>query len=128
MRLQNNMRYSPFGTDFEYIYKLLAFGGLLTTNFMVILNSTKQNLLIIHEERKNSIKKDFELQTIMFNLEGAITIFKEKSIRFINGMSEEIFNKSVPDFKEYNQNMWSVKETESYTNEISMHLQGAKIF
>lgn len=41
MRLQNNMKYSPFGADLEYIYKLLAFGGLLTANFMVILNTMK---------------------------------------------------------------------------------------
>ena len=36
----------------------------------------------------------------MFNLEGAIIIFKETSIRFINLISEDIFSKVVPNFQE----------------------------
>ena len=122
MRWQSYFVYRPFGKDFENLPRLIAFGGLLTANFMVILNANKKNLETVHEERKNGIRKDFELQTIMFNLEGAITIFKETSIRFINGMSEEIFNESVPHFKEYNENMHSLKETQSYSNEMNDYL------
>ena len=65
-----------------------------------MFNSIKKNLVTIHREKKNGFNKDFELQTILFNLEGAIIIFKETSIRFINLISEDIFSKAVPNFQD----------------------------
>jgi hypothetical protein len=53
--------YRPFGKDFENIGEVLALGGLLISNFTVVLNSQKQNLETIFDQKKTGIHKDFEL-------------------------------------------------------------------
>jgi hypothetical protein len=80
----------------------------------------------------SGIQKDYELQTILFSLEGAIIIFKEKSIRFINGSSENIFNHCDPNFQSYNYQINKLQgneeQFENVHQMISEHLQSLKIF
>ena len=41
MRLQASMVYRPFGKDLENLAQVIALGGLLTSNFLVIFNANK---------------------------------------------------------------------------------------
>ena len=91
MRMQNNYVYRPFGKDLENLPQVIALGGLLISNFMMMLNAKKDNMEAYFNYRINVIRKDFELQTILFSIEGANIIFREKSVRFINPICENIF-------------------------------------
>ena len=79
----------------------MALGGLMIANFMMILNAKKSNMDYKLESQILGIRKDYELQTILFSLEGANIIFREKSVRFINMMSESIFGSCDPKFTKF---------------------------
>ena len=104
------MQYLPFGKDAENFPQAIALGGLLISNLMMILNRKKDNFDANLNSQINGIRKDYELQTILFSLEGANIIFREKSVRFINMMSESIFSSCDPLFRKFSD---SILETES---------------
>jgi hypothetical protein len=112
---------------------VITLATIMTANFMYILNVNKRNFKSFFKEHMSGIQKDYELQTILFSLEGAIIIFKDKSIRFINGSSENIFNHCDPNFQSYNNQMNKLQGNEDQLDNkshqmISEHLQSLKIF
>ena len=113
MRMQNSFLYRPLGKDAENVPQVIALGGLLISNFMMILNARKENMEANLDSQINGIRKDFELQTILFSLEGSNIIFREKSVRFINQYCESIFTSCDPNFKNFSD---SIKDIESQKN------------
>ena len=122
------MNYIPFGKDLENLPQAIALGGLMITNFMMILNAKKSNMESKLVSQISGIRKDFELQTILFSLEGANIIFREKSVRFINMISESIFSSCDPIFRNFSDSTINIESQQDFQHKLSDHIQNVKIF
>ena len=61
MRMQKTMVYRPIGKDLENLPQVMALGGLLISNFMMMLGAKKENMEANFNHKINCIRKDFEL-------------------------------------------------------------------